>query len=128
SAIQAALEEDPEDAFSHTNQGWICLNRGERAQAIEHFREALRLDPTIESARLGLLEALRTKYLLYRALYSFYDWMSGFNSGVRRGIILGLYVASRLVSAAGSAHPALAPVTIPLMFLYGFFVFLTWTG
>jgi tetratricopeptide (TPR) repeat protein len=128
SAIQGALAQNPEDAVSHTNQGWICLNRGQRERAVEHFREALRLDPSIESARHGLLEALRTKYLLYRALYSFYDWMSRFNVGIRRGILIGLYVLTRIIYDAGSKYPAFEPVAVPITILYVLFVFLTWTG
>jgi len=128
SAIRGALANDPENPRSLANQGWICLNSGRREEAIGYFREALRIDPTLESARLGLLEALRNKYALYRALYGFYDWMGGFGSGARRGIIVGIYIASRIISAVGQSNPALMPLAIVFSIVYGAFVFLTWTG
>jgi Tfp pilus assembly protein PilF len=43
--IATALARNPEIAFSHANQGWTLLHQGDHRRAIEHFREALRLDP-----------------------------------------------------------------------------------
>lgn len=127
-AIQSALANDPEDAASHTSQGWICLNRGERDRALEHFREALRLDPRMDMAREGVLEALRTKYPIYRVLFSYYQWMSRFNVGVQRGIIVGAFVAQASLRVVLNDFPAAGSVIMPLLVLYAAFVFLTWTG
>lgn len=122
-AIQSALSQDPENAVTHTNQGWICLGRGERDRAMEHFREALRLDPNIDQARMGVLEVLRTKYAIYRMLYAYFEWMAGFNGVARRGIVVGAWVLVRFF-----AFTTVNAVKIPVLLAYGFFVFLTWTG
>ena len=44
--LASTLARDPEDPSSHANQGWNLLHEGEPAKALEHFREALRRDPS----------------------------------------------------------------------------------
>ncbi|MDB5311521.1 MAG: tetratricopeptide repeat protein [Gemmataceae bacterium] len=46
--------------------GWALLHARQPAEALTHFREALRLDPTNEWARDGLIEALKARYWVYR--------------------------------------------------------------
>src|SRR5439155_25034708 len=53
-AIQGALERDPENAISHANQGWTLLHQRRPKDALVHFREALRIDPTLDWARAGM--------------------------------------------------------------------------
>lgn len=43
--LTAVMAKNPEDAWSHTNQGWLCLNQKKPTEALQHFREAARLDP-----------------------------------------------------------------------------------
>ena len=45
--LGSALADDPENALTHANQGWALLHQGDHAKALEHFREALRLDPEL---------------------------------------------------------------------------------
>ncbi len=49
--LGSALANDPENALTHANQGWALLHRGDHERALEHFREALRIDPELEWAR-----------------------------------------------------------------------------
>jgi tetratricopeptide (TPR) repeat protein len=64
-AAQAALErwarDAPEDARPYLGMTQIDARaeQGGPARAVEHFREALRRDPRLDEARLGLAEALR---------------------------------------------------------------------
>ena len=51
--LEAALARDPENAVTHANQGWARLHAGDFRGALEHFREALRLNPSLEWARAG---------------------------------------------------------------------------
>ena len=60
-AVDFALHRAPENALSHANQGWNYLHRNEPRRAQEFFREALRLEPGMEYARQGMLEALRAR-------------------------------------------------------------------
>jgi Tfp pilus assembly protein PilF len=64
--LREALARDPENPVTHTGVGWAHVHAGDPARALEHFREALRLDPTIAAARAGILEALKSRNLLYR--------------------------------------------------------------
>src|SRR5262245_38453287 len=59
--MASTLARDPEVAFSHANQGWACLRAGDSQQALEHFREALRLEPNLEFARAGIVEAMKAR-------------------------------------------------------------------
>ena len=58
SRLRGALAVDAENAQTHANLGWLSLQLGNRQPAIEHFREALRLDPELDSARSGVVESL----------------------------------------------------------------------
>ncbi len=52
------LELYPEDAEMHAHSGWQKLeNPGEQDKALEHFEEALRLDPQADNYVEGLIEA-----------------------------------------------------------------------
>lgn len=62
--LRRSLSRDPEDSGMHAAMGWTLLRCGEGARALEHFREGLRLEPRSESARTGLLEALRARHPL----------------------------------------------------------------
>ncbi len=66
--IREALRFHPEDALLHETQAWILLNGGSAQDAREHYREALRLDPSSNSAREGFVSALRAKHCVYRLL------------------------------------------------------------
>ena len=79
-AVRSALALGPEDAYTHTNlawtlwnktfalariggffQSWAASRRPELGEALGHFREALRLDPTSDWARTGVAEVLLTR-------------------------------------------------------------------
>ena len=59
--LESTLARDPENALSHANQGWALLHQGQTKKALEHFREALRLEPGMEFARAGIIEALKAQ-------------------------------------------------------------------
>jgi tetratricopeptide (TPR) repeat protein len=125
-AIEGALARDPENAVTHANQGWVWLERSEPQKALEHFREALRLNPTLEWARAGLIEALKARYLIYRLMLRYFLWMAKLSAGARWGIILGGFVGFRVLRGAANANPELAPYLWPLLGAYLAFVVLSW--
>ena len=126
--IEAALAREPENAVTHANLGWALLHRGDFSRALEHFREALRLDPTQEWARAGLVEALKARYPVYGPLLRYFLWMSTLSRKTQWAVSLGGLIGFRMLRAAAVANPALAPWVTPLLVLYGLFVFLTWTA
>ena len=126
--IKGQLQRDPDDAWTHANQGWACLHQNQNKQAMVHFREALRLDPELEFAQQGMLNALRARNPIYRLLLMYFLWMSRLGTGARWGVIIGGYMGFRLLNNLGNQYPALQVWTLPLVILYILFAFLTWTG
>lgn len=124
--IDAALAKAPEDATTHANMGWTLLHRGDHKQALEHFREALRLDPESEWARAGIVEALKAQNFIYALMLRYFLWMAKFPPNTQWAIILGGYFGFRLASGLAAANPGLAVVLVPLKFAYVVFALMTW--
>jgi tetratricopeptide (TPR) repeat protein len=57
----------PNDAFGQTNAGYEALRAFDHRRANVHFLNALRVDPHLNHARLGLLQSLRERIWIYRA-------------------------------------------------------------
>ena len=123
-----ALADDPEDPLTHANQGWTYLHRGDPAKALEHFRESLRLDPTNEWARLGIVEALKAQHLIYRLMLGFFLWMGRQSSRAQWAVILGFVFGRKILADLAEAHPALAPWVTPIIALSFGFLMLTWVA
>src|SRR5690349_19950882 len=73
--IVGALHRNPDNAITHANQGWTLLHGGQPKQAMLHFREALRLDPTNSWAKAGIVEAIKARNPIYRWLLMYFLWM-----------------------------------------------------
>ncbi len=126
--IDAALAKNPDNAITHANQGWTLLEKGEPKKALEHFRESLRLDPTNEWARHGIVEALKARNLLYAAMLKYFLWMSKLSRQAQWAIILVGYFGNNALGSLARSNPALAPWVFPLRALYLVFAVLTWTA
>jgi tetratricopeptide (TPR) repeat protein len=126
--IDAALRRNPDNAVTHANQGWAYLEQGNPEKALEHFREALRLEPTNEWARAGIVEALKARNIIYGVMLRYFLWMAKLPAGVQFGILIGGYFFNRALVSAGEANPDLAPWLLPLRILYVVLALLTWTA
>jgi tetratricopeptide (TPR) repeat protein len=124
--MATVLARQPENAFSHANQGWTCLHEGKRQQALEHFREALRLDPTMDFARAGIVEAMKSKHWIYAVLLRYFLWTAGLSRTMQWGLVLGGYLGYQVLGSLAAEHPALAPWLQPVMIAYVVFALLTW--
>ena len=125
-SVDATLADDPEGETAHVNKGWLLLESNQHKEALEHFREALRANPLSESAKAGLIEALKARYLIYRLLLRYFLWMSKLSRQAQWGVIIGLYVGFRVLRSIARAQPALAPLVWPLLIAYMAFALLTW--
>ena len=126
--IGSALAKDPDNALSHANQGWADLHRGDHKAALDHFREALRLNPQMEWARQGILEALRARNPLYALLLRYFLWMSRLRGRLQMGVVMGAWVGNQVIRSLQRSNPALAPYLAPLVIAYLAFAYLTWTA
>lgn len=121
-----ALARKPDDAYTHANQGWALLHAGQPRPALEHFREALRLDPELDWARAGIVEALKARNFVYRWMLAWFLWMSRLSPQAQWGVVIGAYFGQRVVRGLARTSPELAPYLWPLLYLYFAFAMMTW--
>lgn len=126
--IHATLALDPENALTHANQGWAYLHQSKPQEALEHFQAALRIDPELEWARTGMLEALKARYVIYRWMLRYFLWMSRLSEKAQWVFIIGVYLGQRMLSQTATTNPALAPFLWPALILLFLFIYLTWTA
>jgi tetratricopeptide (TPR) repeat protein len=124
--IAGALQNNPHNATTHANQGWALLHAGDYKAALEHFREALRIDPESRWAKSGIVEALKARNPIYRAMLKYFLFMSRMGRQVQWGIIVGGYIAFNLLRQAADSNPQLSPWVTPILIAYGVFAVLTW--
>lgn len=125
-AAEQALMRTPLDATSHAVQGWNYLEHARPKQALEHFREALRLDPEHEYARSGMVEALKARHLAYRLILRYFLWMAKLSRKAQWAVIIGLYLGNRVLRGVLQVNPKLAPVVVPLLVLYFALCLMSW--
>jgi len=124
--IDVALARNPDNAVTHANQGWTLIEKGDYPKALEHFREALRLDPQSEWARHGIIEALKAKNVIYAVVLKYFLWMSRLSRNAQWGVVIGGVIGNRMLGAVSASNPELAPWLLPIRLTYVAFVFLTW--
>ena len=90
------------------------------------FREALRIDPELEWARAGIVEALKAHYLIYRLMLRFFLWIGRQTRVAQWVVVLGFVFGRQLLASLARSNPALAPFVIPILVLSFAFLMLTW--
>jgi tetratricopeptide (TPR) repeat protein len=98
SLIDYQLQQNPDDDSAHTSAGWQALMEGDHKRANQHFMEALRLSPNSENARMGLVESFRARSSIYRLQLRFTHWMNQFTEGRQTMIMVGGFVAYKVLS------------------------------
>ena len=126
--IDSVLARDPENGLAHANQGWTYLHASKPNKAMEHFREALRLDPTSEWARAGIVEAMKARNIVYRLMLAYFLWMARLEPRTQWILILGGYFLFRALRVVAREVPQSAPYLYPVMGLYVLFALLSWTA
>lgn len=126
--VDFALEREPDNALSHANQGWNCLHANEPRRAQEFFREALRLEPGMEYARQGMLEALKAQNPVYRGILAYYLWMGRQSSKLQVVFIIATLVCGQLLARTANSTPQLGWVLWPLFGVFIGFIYLSWTA
>jgi tetratricopeptide (TPR) repeat protein len=125
-ALDATLSRDPGSEVTHANMGWTLLERGEHRRALEHFREALRLDPNFEWAREGIVEAMKARHLLYRVMLRWFFWMGKLQAKAQWALILGAVFGLRFLRSLGRENPGLEPIVLAISVAYIVFMAATW--
>ena len=128
-AIESAsdtLRRDPDDPMSHAAHGFTLLNAGRYQEAQVAFRECLRLDPHNEMARIGMVNALNQRSVIFRLVYRFYVAMSRLNSKAAFALIFGAWLMMQVLGAIADRVVVLRPLIFPILLGYVLFVILTW--
>jgi Flp pilus assembly protein TadD len=126
--LQAALAKDPNDGLTHANQGWSLLESGQPDLAFEHFREALALDPESDWAREGIVEALKSRNMIYRYFLRYFLYMSRLSKKALWVLLIGGYLLMQWLTSYSQSHPEAAPYCMPIVIAYAAFGLLTWLG
>jgi len=126
STIEAALAREPESAMTHANQGWALLEQSKPEKAMEHFREALRLEPSNEWARQGIVEALKARYFIYSLMLRYFLWSAKLSQRAGFMVMFGGYFAYRGLMKVSDRNPSWAPYIWPFLAAYFAFVLMTW--
>ena len=124
--IESALREDPNNAYTHTNYGWNLLEKGDYKKALEHFKEALTINPNFVHAQSGMLEALKATNPVYRIFLMYSFWMNNLTAKYQWGVIIGFYLCFRALKSIASNYEALSPYLNPLIVLLALIAFSTW--
>ncbi len=125
-ALDEALRRNPDNAHTHANQGWRKLEAGDHKLALEHFREALRLDPELDWARAGIVEAMKARHFVYRIFLKYLTWMSRLTPRAQWIILVGAYVAYRFGANLAQENPSAYGWLWPILVLYIAFALLSW--
>lgn len=126
--IASAMARDPDNAYTHANVGWALLHEGKPKDAMIHFREALRLEPDFQWARVGIVEAMKARNFLYRWLLAYFLWTSRIGAKTGMALVIGAVVLMQVMDRLDDARPDLRPITTPLFYAYVAFAFVTWMG
>lgn len=126
--VDYALHREPDNALSHANQGWNSLHQNNPRKAKEHFREALRLDPSLEFAREGMLEALKARNPIYRLMLAYYLWIGRQSGWLQGACIAGIFFGGRIIEGFSAAAPGYGWFFTPLKILFYAFIYLSWTA
>jgi tetratricopeptide (TPR) repeat protein len=123
--VEDILYDNPEDSYSHANVGWVELENGNNKKALEHFKEALQLDPNFEYAREGMSTVLKSKNFFYRWYLKYSFWIAKQSSTNQWAFIIGLYVVYR-VSFKVLSENDMTYLAFPLMLAYLLFALGGW--
>lgn len=124
--MRTALEQNPENEFTHTTVGWNFLEKGKHREAAHHFREALRIHPNLESAQSGLKQALKSRIPPYRWLLQYSFWISNKGKNLQWILPLALFVLVRIVIAVLGEDSNFSMGVVGVMAVYLLFVVTSW--
>jgi tetratricopeptide (TPR) repeat protein len=126
--LGSALERDPENAETHANLAQALMSAGRPKEAIPHLRRALEIDPELPVARILMVEALKSRFAVYRWLVAYQNWTQEAGGLVSLLVIIGGFLVYRNLFALLRERPEWGWVIIPFIVLYLGFVLLSWVG
>ncbi|MGB0840222.1 MAG: tetratricopeptide repeat protein [Chitinophagales bacterium] len=111
-SFNTSFSRDPYNAHTHANQGWAKIENGQYEEALQHFSEALRINPNLEYAKTGIVEAMKAKNPIYAMFLKFNVALGKMSGQAQMGLIIGLVVVANII-----------PILLPI---YLVFVLFSW--
>jgi len=124
--IEGALREDPNNVFTHSNYGWGLLEKGDHKKAMDHFREALRIDPNYEYAQAGMAQAIKATNPFYRMFLKYSFWMTNKTANSQWIFIFAFYFGVKFLRDIADNNEFIRPFVMPIVILLVIFAFSTW--
>ncbi|MES1217151.1 MAG: tetratricopeptide repeat protein [Bacteroidota bacterium] len=124
--MQDALSMDPDNEFTHVTVGWNLLEKGRHKDAATHFREALRINPNYQNAKVGLKEALKSKIPPYKWLLQYSFWLRNKGKNFRWAFIIAIFIGVRVIISLSSEAPGFEKIGIWVAAFYFLFVATSW--
>jgi hypothetical protein len=110
----------------HANRGWLLLGESKVEEALGSFRAALRLDPGMEWARLGIIEAMKAQNSVYRLFLRCSMWKSSLGTLKLAILVFALAAVSNFALGTYRQHRSLWPLLVPIGAVCGLFIFGPW--
>jgi tetratricopeptide (TPR) repeat protein len=126
--MDATLARSPEDSFSQATRGWTRIEEHNPKEALEHFREAIRLDPTSDSARAGIVEALKARNPIYGLFLRYLLFMGKLPPGLQMGLVFGALIGIQILGGLRRSHPEWSGWIFGVEIGYLVLVLLSWTA
>ena len=124
-----ALRNDPEDPRALAQHGLVLRQEGDVVGAMRSYREALRNNPNDQVAREGLLQSVRSRFILYRWMLSFELQLNRLNPQVRSAFTILPYFALRAIATMSKdMEPHVAIILAIVGGLYVLLLFAAWFG
>ncbi|MGB7343684.1 MAG: tetratricopeptide repeat protein [Pirellulaceae bacterium] len=123
---ERATRQDPDSPHAHASRGWALLNNGDHKQAQLAFREALRLDPSDEFARQGMVASLNSNNFVFRHFHRLILKLSRLDPRAQWGLIIGLWLGVRVLNSIAAQHAWLQPWVAPITIAYVLLVMMSW--
>lgn len=127
-AAASALQRTPNDPAAHANEGWRYLHLRQPEKALLSFQESLRLNPDSQYAQSGMIEAMKTRYAIYRWLFAYLLWTAQFSKNAQLLLVIGMVFGQQILVAITTAVPVLNPLTPLIILGYMLFVWAMWSA
>ncbi|MCV9386953.1 tetratricopeptide repeat protein [Reichenbachiella ulvae] len=125
-ADEQALKNNPMNPTTHATVGFNALHRNETEKAKSHFREALRIDPSNEFARSGMIQAIKSTNFVYNLFLKYVFWMSSLKPQVRWAVVIVGYLLIQFLNEYSGSMGSFKPIASAIIVLYMVFAISTW--
>lgn len=111
--IETALQNNPEGAETFRVKGWLAIKEKNYTLALESFRESLRIDPTNDLSKEGLVHALKMKSRIFR----FFTFVNNLKnaSGRTKFIALLVFVLFTIICFSFKTGPIIFSIMLSLI-------------